>query len=218
MKIVTKEKAENTRNRILGASKDLFYTKGYSKVTMDDIAQKLAMSKKTLYRYFENKYDIISQIVQNFIDDLGNGVKEIVHDDSLEYPFKLKKMLNFVAVKLSGISVLLLEDMQTTLPELWHKLDQFKKESAFIRFNQLIEEGREKSMINQHINHRLIVALYASAIHNLLNPDFIRQLPAEIVKEMPAAPSDIFDNIINIIYEGILTEETKEKFRKEEGQ
>jgi AcrR family transcriptional regulator len=214
MKIVTKEMADFTRGRILETSKELFYQHGYSKVTMDEVAQKLGMSKKTLYRYFESKYDIISHIVQIFKDDLSNGVDDIINDESLEYPVKLKKMLNFVALKLSGISVLLMEDLQKILPDLWDELNKLKREGAFNRFNKLIEEGRRKSMINERINLQVIVALYASAIQNLLDPDFMNQLPAGIVEKMPTSPSEIFDNMINIIYEGILTEETKKDYQQ----
>jgi AcrR family transcriptional regulator len=214
MRVVTKEKADFTRNRILEASRELFYKNGYSKVTMDEVSQKLGMSKKTLYRYFDSKYDIMSHIVATFKHDLSNGVESIVSDESLEYPVKLKKMLNFVALKLSGISVMLMEDLQKNLPDLWDELNKLKKESAFIRFNKLMEEGRKKSMINDKINLQVIIVMYASAIQNLLDPDFVKQLPASLVKELPKSPSEIFDNMINIIYEGILTEKTKKDYQQ----
>lgn len=214
MKIVTKEKAEQTRNRILQGSRELFYAYGYRKISMDMLARKMGMSKKTFYRYFKSKYDIMSQIVMKFKNDLGKGVNEIVNDTELDFPAKLRKMLNFIAVNLSGISPLLMEDLQKSLPDLWEELNQLKRESAFERFDKLIDEGRRKSMINTRINRQIIVALYASAVQNLLDPNFIKQLPPKIVQDLPNSPSEIFDNMISIIYEGILTEDTKKKFAK----
>ncbi|MGK7394335.1 MAG: TetR/AcrR family transcriptional regulator [Candidatus Cyclobacteriaceae bacterium M3_2C_046] len=210
----TEKKAYNAR-RILETSKDLFYTFGYSKVTMDDISKKLGMSKKTLYKYFDGKYQIMERIVADFKKDMSTGVDKIINDESLDFPIKLKEMLNLVAKQLSHISPLLMEDMQQNLPVLWEELNNHKKEGAYKRFNRLIEEGRQKSMINSHINHKLIVVFYASAIQNLLDPNFMHQIPQEILEEMPKSPAQIFDNLINLIYEGILREETKEDYREQ---
>ena len=204
----------NNEKRILNTAKELFYNLGYSQVTMDDIAARLKMSKKTLYKYYSGKYDIIKTVVNEFKTELSEGVNQIVNDNTLEYPVKLKEMLNFVALRLNNISPVLLEDLQKNLPELWEEINHYKNESAYSRFNKLIEEGKAKNMINDRVNHRLIVVLYANAIQNLLDPAFLNQLPNGIITEMPKSPSLIFDNLINIIYEGILTEEAKQQYRK----
>jgi len=40
---------------------DLFYRFGVKSITMDDVARHLAISKKTLYRYFVDKNDMVYQ-------------------------------------------------------------------------------------------------------------------------------------------------------------
>jgi AcrR family transcriptional regulator len=206
------DKSEN-RTRILEESRKLFYNLGYKKVTMDDIARNMGMSKKTIYKYFDGKYEIMKTIVHDLIDDLSNGIDKIIFDEEMSYPAKLRQMLNFVALHLSRISPKLMEDLQINLPELWEEVNRYKRESAFKRFYKLIEEGKRKKLINDQINHHLIVVLYASAIQNLLDPEFLYQLPGDILNQIPQSPAQIFDNLVNIIYEGILTEETKIEFR-----
>ncbi len=206
------EKSEN-RARILEESRKLFYNLGYKKVTMDDIARNMGMSKKTLYKYFDGKYEIMKTIVHDVIDDLSNGIDQIILDEHLSYPAKLRKMLNFVGLHLSKISPRLMEDMQVNLPELWEEVNRYKRDSAFKRFYKLIEEGKRKKLINDQVNHHLIVVLYASATQNLLDPGFLYQLPQDILEKIPQSPAEIFDNLVNIIYEGILTEDTKQEYR-----
>lgn len=46
---------------ILKKSCDLFLKFGYKSVTMDDIANALCMSKKTLYKCFKNKKDLVEE-------------------------------------------------------------------------------------------------------------------------------------------------------------
>jgi len=43
------------RNRILTEARGLFFRYGFSRVTMDEAAETLGMSKKTLYRHFPSK-------------------------------------------------------------------------------------------------------------------------------------------------------------------
>ena len=44
-----------TRARILAAAREHFFAHGFRRVTMDDLAQELGMSKKTLYAHFPSK-------------------------------------------------------------------------------------------------------------------------------------------------------------------
>lgn len=212
MRMIDKDKASFTRKRIIETCRQLFYQSGYNKVTMEEVAKKLGMSKKTLYRHFDSKETIMKEISQAFSDELGAGVEDIVSDPDLEYPVKLRRMLNFVALKLSGINHYLMEDLHNNLPDVWQELNRFKMDGAFKRFSRLIKEGLDKGMINDKVNPGMIVALYACAIQHLLDPDFINQLPPDMGSGMPKNPSVIFDNLIKIIYEGILTDEAKKTF------
>ena len=46
----------------------LMYLKfGIRGVTMDDVAAEFGISKKTLYQYFSDKQDLVSQVVNYFL-------------------------------------------------------------------------------------------------------------------------------------------------------
>lgn len=64
---------QEIRSRILDASIALITEKGFEKTTIDDICQEAGVARKTLYRYFETKQDIIDELSQSLlIDDLIN--------------------------------------------------------------------------------------------------------------------------------------------------
>jgi TetR/AcrR family transcriptional regulator, cholesterol catabolism regulator len=52
------------KERILTAAEQLFWKYGVRSVTMEDIARKLGISKKTIYQHFTDKEDILYQIIQ----------------------------------------------------------------------------------------------------------------------------------------------------------
>lgn len=188
-------------------SRELFYKNGYSKVTVDEIALSLGISKKTIYKYYSGKQQILEMIFNNFKQVLSGEVNAVLDNKSLKYPDKLKQMMTRVAIALSGMSTIFFVDIQDNFPDLWDQINTYKQEAAFLRFNRLIQEGIDTGYVKKGINKDMVVAIYASAIDNLLDPHFLNQLPVEIRQGMPQYPAEIFDNALRIIYEGILTED-----------
>ena len=64
----------NTKNKIVEQSLKLFFNYGIQHITMDDIAEKCGVSKKTIYKYFENKDDLLHQIIELQVKEL----KEVI--------------------------------------------------------------------------------------------------------------------------------------------
>ena len=79
----TKEDAEQTRQAILESAMDIFYEKGYSKTTFDEIAKRINLTKGAVYWYFRNKPDIVAALINEFVqkhikrlEDFRAGKKE----------------------------------------------------------------------------------------------------------------------------------------------
>jgi TetR/AcrR family transcriptional regulator, cholesterol catabolism regulator len=52
------------KDRIIAKAREQFFRYGVKSVTMDDIASELGISKKTIYQHFEDKDDIVHQMMQ----------------------------------------------------------------------------------------------------------------------------------------------------------
>jgi AcrR family transcriptional regulator len=52
------------RERILEAASQLFYERGFSGTTMDDVAGRLSVTKPFIYTYFENKHALLVAIYE----------------------------------------------------------------------------------------------------------------------------------------------------------
>jgi len=60
--LIEKER-EQRRTYILDAAEELFFAKGFSRVSMDEIAKKVGMNKATIYIYFEDKDSLFFGII-----------------------------------------------------------------------------------------------------------------------------------------------------------
>jgi len=197
---------------ILESAYALFLEKGYRHTTMDDIAQSLSMSKKTLYKYYPGKLELLSASFEILKTKLTAKVEAILENKYIPFPLKLKSTLTVVATHPAPINPELFEDLREYAPEIWEELRIYINESAYIRFQKLISQGVAQGLVNPRINVSLMVMLYASAIQSLLDPKFINQFPADIINQMKLSPSQIYDQAISIIYNGILTEAARNEF------
>ena len=67
MTVKTKEK----RDQILKAAEELFASRRYDEITMDEIAQLAQVGKGTLYRYFSSKEALLYAILHGLARSMG---------------------------------------------------------------------------------------------------------------------------------------------------
>jgi TetR/AcrR family transcriptional regulator len=74
-KMVTKARREREKQQriesIIESAKRVFFSKGYIKATMDEIALGAEISKPTVYLYFKNKDDLYFSLMGTVIEDIG---------------------------------------------------------------------------------------------------------------------------------------------------
>jgi len=62
---------------ILSAAKKVFFSKGYLKTTMDEIAFEAEVSKPTIYQYFRTKDELYSALMLPFLEEFGSQFEKI---------------------------------------------------------------------------------------------------------------------------------------------
>lgn len=65
------------RDKIIHKSTELFLTLGFKSVTMDDIANELGISKKTIYVHFSNKTKLVEAVTFHLFDTICDGIDDI---------------------------------------------------------------------------------------------------------------------------------------------
>jgi AcrR family transcriptional regulator len=65
------------KEKIILKSTDLFLNLGFKSVTMDDIANEMGISKKTIYVHFPNKTKLVESVTFNLFDTICDGIDGI---------------------------------------------------------------------------------------------------------------------------------------------
>lgn len=83
------------RCKILETAADMFLNFGFKSVTMDDIAQKMSISKKTIYTHFSNKRILIEETTLGLFQCIKIGIDDIREKDHNPI-LELYKIKNFI--------------------------------------------------------------------------------------------------------------------------
>lgn len=85
-------KQENRKDEIIQTATKLFKKKGYSAVTMRDIAKEMGIKAASLYNHINSKQDILTTIIISLAKEYTEGIEiiKLSEDNSIE---KLKQII-----------------------------------------------------------------------------------------------------------------------------
>lgn len=140
----------------------LFRQKGL-RLTMDDIANELRRTKKTLYNNFSSKDDLMRTVMKYVLDDIEFKINLALNQgkNAIEALYLTSNMMN---KSLEEIGPFLLSDSSTYLPDL-KLLDHTNRMSFYskIIFENL-ERGLSESLYRDDINKELTTLFFTSAM------------------------------------------------------
>lgn len=193
------------KEKILQTTKEMFYKYGYSKVTMEEIAADLGISKRTLYKHFSNKEHILKEIVNGAKCEIEAYVENLIDDKKTEFITKLQNFMAFVVSHFSRLSNPIVQDLVKNQPEVWKEIQEFRKKNAHDCFTRLIEQGIRNGVFRDDINSEVVTMLYFSAVHGMLN--------LETLSQLPITADEAYKIIVRVLFEGIFTSEGRKKFK-----
>lgn len=151
---------------ILKTAVDLFLTYGFKSVTMDDIANNLGISKKTIYQYFENKTILVEESVMYLFQSISSGIEDIrdMEKNPIEEIYEIKKFLmhNLKDEKSSP---------QYQLEKYYPKIFKDIKEKQFCVMDDCVscnlERGKKIGLYRENLNVNFISKIYFNCMMSL---------------------------------------------------
>jgi len=161
---------------ILTPCTEMFLTLGFKSVTMDDIAQKLGMSKKTLYAYYSNKEELIRACVFdffNYVTEEINGICQQSKNPIIElHDIKMFMMRHIKNEKISPQY-----QLKKYYPEIFHELSDKQLGFMIGCVSKSLSEGVAMGLFRDNLNIPFIARLYFNGMMGIKDQ---RLFPAEL--------------------------------------
>ncbi|MBI5021307.1 MAG: TetR/AcrR family transcriptional regulator [Ignavibacteriales bacterium] len=191
------------KNRILITARDQFFSHGFSRVTVDEIAAKMGMSKKTIYKYYPSKDDLVGAVTAKTLSEVEKCCKQIIENPVLDFAEKLQQMMTHAALHIAKMGKPLIEDLEKNAPHVWKQISDFRSKRILEDFGKLLKEGVAKGVFRKDIDQQLMLMIYNNMIENVISP--------EVLTQIPFTASQVYETIVKIFFEGIMTKNTKSK-------
>lgn len=158
------------QDKILQEATHLFLTYGFKSVTMDDIANKLGMSKKTIYQHFDNKTKLVEAATMSLFEFISEGINHIcsLEKNPIEEIYSIKQ---FVMEHLKNEKSSPQYQLQKYYPLIFKNL----KEKQFCVMQDCVIDNLNKGVKNdlyrKDINVDFISRIYFNAMMVLKDDD-----------------------------------------------
>ncbi|MBC5994854.1 TetR/AcrR family transcriptional regulator [Pontibacter cellulosilyticus] len=169
------ETTENleTKLKITQAAFELFCQRGIKSVSMDDIAQHLSMSKKTIYKWFDNKDQIVYYSCKTFLQTMEDDCECSMQGagNAIEELWGLMEMTKRVVAR---VHPSIFHDVQKYHGDSWqlwlaHKYE-FILEKVKLNILRGVAEGLYRGDLDVEIIARMRLGMIEMAYDNKLFP------------------------------------------------
>ncbi len=167
---------ENVRDSILDAADRLMARYGYKKMSMDDLAREVGISKATIYKNFDSKEEVAIWRVDRAIDQLKAKLNQIARDSGNSTE-RLRRMLimrvTFRVENVRHYTGSLNEILAAIRPALQKRHEKHFEEEKMI-FMDVLEDGltkRELDFVNSDSTARALIQATNSLLPYSLRPE-----------------------------------------------
>ncbi|SDG62946.1 TetR/AcrR family transcriptional regulator [Winogradskyella thalassocola] len=154
------------KDKIILKSTDLFLNLGFKSVTMDDIANEMGISKKTIYQHFQNKTKLVEATAMHVFEKISHGIDCIceLNTNPIEEIYEIKK---FVMLNLKDEKSSPQYQLQKYYPKIYASLKgkQFEKMIGCVTRN--LERGVSQKLYRDTIEIDFVARLYFNGIVSL---------------------------------------------------
>lgn len=158
------------KDRIIQSARTLFAQRGLKSVSMDDIATHLSVSKKTLYKWFENKDQIVQASLEQYLATNQCDCQQLLvgATNAIDEFFL---MLDWIRSHFADIVPGIFYDMQKYYPTAWQLWLNHKNTFVLAQIKSNLERGISEGLYRPELDVEVIARMRLALIELLLNAD-----------------------------------------------
>ena len=197
---------QQRREEILHAAEKVFFSRGFEKSTMEDVAEIAELSKGTLYLYFKSKEDLHMAVALKAIamlNSLTSGIRQL-KENALEKLIRMgRACIEFTSVHPDHMnSIMLLEGFE--LQSISYSADEVRQmiyqESPVGMVLEIVEQGVEEKLIRSDIPAPVIAHTLWMQLLGVIR--FIMKKTA-LLEMLELSPDKVYESHFELVLNGI---------------
>jgi AcrR family transcriptional regulator len=149
----------------------MFMKWGVRSVSMDDIANGLGASKKTLYQYFSDKDELVDAVVEQIVAE-NQYLCDIDRMEAANAVEEIFKAMDMVEVMFRNMNPSILYDLQKYHPKAFARFLKHKNDYLYSVVRSNLERGIHEEFYRDDINVELLSRFRVESMMMFFNPEF----------------------------------------------
>lgn len=154
------------KEKIIKKATEMFLKLGFKSVTMDDIACEMCISKKTIYKYFNNKEKLIEEGTEVVHQKIHMLMDEVVaqNHNAIAENFEIRKMFKEMFQSFDHSPAY---QLKKHYPEIYEKMMANEIQDCSQLFTQNIEKGIAEGLYRPEVDIAAAVQFYYTLIFSI---------------------------------------------------
>ncbi len=158
----------DTRKQILEKATELFFRNGIRSITMNDVAEALGISKRTLYEHFSNKDELLAHCLdfqhQKNLEEQARAEKDAKNIIDL-----MHRHFRNAVIQLREIHPSFINDLKKFHPEVWNNKVEPLLQERDGHTKKLIIKGIEEGYFLREINPDIATKLLHAQVDMMMD-------------------------------------------------
>jgi AcrR family transcriptional regulator len=184
--------------RIVEAARRHFLQHGFRSVSMDDLAEAMGMSKKTLYVHFKTKRELLAAVIERKLRDLEAAMDSVPSGGTKEFAATLHRLLTGIRQQAQEISPTFARDLAREEPGLFERIKSKRREVIGRTFTRILSVGQKAKRIRRDIPADILVEILVGLADSVAVPDK--------VAARGMAPGEMLTIVLKVFLDGVQTQ------------
>ncbi len=192
------------KEKIISFASQKFLAEGFFRTTMDDIASEMHMSKKTIYKNFSSKEELVKIVAKRFMNENVCTIEEVI---GIQYNAveKLVRIFEAVGKILAKVNDNMLKDIHRYSPEQWKEIDEYRTKKMTSFLTEIISQGQKEGFF-LNMKPDILITVFIASVRSVVTPEFVINNGFSMLDSLRCT--------IEILMNGILTDKGKKIFKK----
>lgn len=162
--------------QILEIAMDEFLHYGFKSVTVDDIARKCGISKKTFYERFKNKDELVNETVKQYNQQHWEEMCQMSKDakNAVE---ELVSIFVHLGKMMKNINPICFSDMQRYYPEAFKYMECFKNEKILNSIKDNLIRGKQEELFREELDDEIIAQFRLNSVFMVMENNVFSKSP-----------------------------------------
>jgi TetR/AcrR family transcriptional regulator, cholesterol catabolism regulator len=181
------------KEKIVAGAAKLFFKNGFKSLTMDELASKLGVSKKTVYQFFEDKPALVAAAVAY---DVENDQREcaicgVKAGNAIEEVFLVMQMLG---EQLADANPFVLQELNKYYPIAAEGFHKHTNEFVFNMIKANLQRGVAEGLYREGINFEVLAKYRLESMLLLFDPDRFPLTKKYPIMQLATMITEVFIN------------------------